>query len=290
MPLASLPTPLRDQVGDFLAELRGMAVTDSQSATAELDKQNAARRTVWRDQAAHIPIVHGTAEQVLGAMLGCIHDDFSTRGAREVHPERVGSPPHKLILKTYAKDSFGKHEIMRVGENEFVGMPCTLGVIPIALGAAPGASRPEGMFSGRFTKVAIVVFALLVVATVINVMAVPEKASPRNAAAMALGEPVSVTIAGTGGPTPAARVKPGFFAGVAATPILGRLFVEADFQQVGVPVVVLGELIWRSQYGGGPQVIGRPIVIDGVNTIVVGVVSSDLIGPGGALIWMPARP
>jgi predicted permease len=64
------------------------------------------------------------------------------------------------------------------------------------------------------------------------------------------------------------------------TPLLGRGFLP-DEERPGGPnaVVMLTEEFWRSQFGGDPGIVGRPIVLDEVPHTVVGVL------PAGSWIF-----
>ena len=63
-------------------------------------------------------------------------------------------------------------------------------------------------------------------------------------------------------------------------PILGRAIGVNDDRVVGRdPVVVLDHDLWRQQFAGNPQVIGRAIRVGGVDMTVVGVMPEGFTGP-----------
>src|SRR5260370_15597097 len=67
-------------------------------------------------------------------------------------------------------------------------------------------------------------------------------------------------------------VSGGFFSTRGVQPILGRAF-RADDDQVGAaPVVILGGGLWKREFGSSPDVIGKPLTLNGTSYIVVGVV------------------
>ncbi|HTP34263.1 MAG TPA: ABC transporter permease [Candidatus Acidoferrales bacterium] len=67
--------------------------------------------------------------------------------------------------------------------------------------------------------------------------------------------------------------------GVAAQ--LGRTFVESDDQPGANQFVVISDSLWHRRLGGDPGAIGRPIRIDGVPHVVVGVLRPDFRFPAG---------
>jgi predicted permease len=63
-----------------------------------------------------------------------------------------------------------------------------------------------------------------------------------------------------------------FFSALRVAPALGRMFIPADDQVPGrSAVVVVSHTLWQRELGGAPDVIGRPIRLNGVEFTVVGV-------------------
>ena len=54
-------------------------------------------------------------------------------------------------------------------------------------------------------------------------------------------------------------------------PIVGRTLQPEDEQEAAARVVVLGESLWRSRFGGDPHIVGRSMTLDGEPYQVVGV-------------------
>src|SRR5215471_2205206 len=72
-------------------------------------------------------------------------------------------------------------------------------------------------------------------------------------------------------------------------PIAGRAFVEDEDRRGAAPVVILAESIWRSQFGGDPAMLGKPIVLDDIPHTVVGIVADrDLFVPTDAILPLAA--
>ncbi|HVT41305.1 MAG TPA: ABC transporter permease, partial [Gemmatimonadaceae bacterium] len=73
----------------------------------------------------------------------------------------------------------------------------------------------------------------------------------------------------------AMMVSAGFFAVLRARPMLGRGFDSTDFARGSVPVVVLGNPLWRNRFASDAGIVGRRIVLDGVASTVIGVLPPD---------------
>src|SRR6266446_3757850 len=70
------------------------------------------------------------------------------------------------------------------------------------------------------------------------------------------------------------RVTPNFFDVLGVQPEVGRPFTAAE-DKAQSPVVVLGYNLWRRRFGGDESLIGRLILLNGVQTKVVGVMPKD---------------
>jgi len=78
-----------------------------------------------------------------------------------------------------------------------------------------------------------------------------------------------------------------FFNCLGTHPLLGRDFVLSD-EQVDLPqVAILGYGIWKRDFGGDRNVIGRTIRMDGSTLTVVGVLPSDFPLLTEAQVWVP---
>jgi putative ABC transport system permease protein len=70
------------------------------------------------------------------------------------------------------------------------------------------------------------------------------------------------------------KVTPNFFDVLGVQPVVGRPFtVEEDKSQT--PVVVLSYNLWRRRFGGDASIIGRSILMNGIQTKVTGVMPRD---------------
>jgi len=84
-----------------------------------------------------------------------------------------------------------------------------------------------------------------------------------------------------------ASVSPEFFPGVSARPLLGRLFLPADYLAGMRGVAILSHGLWRQKLGGNLSVIGTVLQIGGKSYTIVGVMPPSFEIPGGAEIWVP---
>lgn len=107
-----------------------------------------------------------------------------------------------------------------------------------------------------------------------------------------------------------ARVGGNFFAFFAARPVLGRAIDEgdgrtgdgqtSDNQPGHQHVVVIGDALWQSRFGGARDVIGKPLLLDRVEYTIVGVMGpgfsyphasdfpTEISGIKRAELWIPA--
>ena len=74
---------------------------------------------------------------------------------------------------------------------------------------------------------------------------------------------------------------------VAERPVLGRDF-RADEDRPGTPpVAIIAASVWNTRYGGDPAIVGRTIGVNGVPTVVVGVMRAGFRFPLVHDVWLP---
>ena len=85
------------------------------------------------------------------------------------------------------------------------------------------------------------------------------------------------------------RVGAGFFAMYGLRPEIGRDFLPDEDRPGHDKVVILGHQLWQKQFGGDPNVLNRPITLDGQRYTVVGVlpVSTGFRFRDPTDVWMP---
>lgn len=94
-------------------------------------------------------------------------------------------------------------------------------------------------------------------------------------------------------------VSPNFFDVWGVLPVFGRTFARDEkttFSSEGVPEgdtkIVLSHTLWRSLFGGDPEVLGKSIELSGRHFTVIGVMPSYFRFPWGShtKFWVPAEP
>ncbi len=81
-----------------------------------------------------------------------------------------------------------------------------------------------------------------------------------------------------------------YFATLGAVPAAGRLLQPSDDRPGAEPAAVLGYRLWRERFGGAPDVLQHPLIVNGRQFSVVGVALEGFTGPElgqAADIWIP---
>ncbi len=81
-----------------------------------------------------------------------------------------------------------------------------------------------------------------------------------------------------------------YFTTLGLQPLVGRDFSEAEALPGGPAVAIIGRDLWRQRYGSDPGILGQTIVLDGVSTTIIGVMSPDARLAGSAAVWQPLIP
>jgi hypothetical protein len=84
-----------------------------------------------------------------------------------------------------------------------------------------------------------------------------------------------------------ARISKTFFESTGATPVLGRLPIGGEFEPGTNAVIVISYALWQERFNGDTSVVGRQVMLDGVATVVVGVMPRGFKLPDQAQFWMP---
>jgi predicted permease len=66
-------------------------------------------------------------------------------------------------------------------------------------------------------------------------------------------------------------ISAGFFNALGVGPVVGRTFRVDDDQLGAAPVVILSGGFWKRKFGSSPEVIGKPIILNGTAYTIVGV-------------------
>jgi predicted permease len=73
-------------------------------------------------------------------------------------------------------------------------------------------------------------------------------------------------------------------------PLLGRDFAEGDDKRGAERVVILGYSLWKNRYASDPNVVGRPIRVNGEPATIIGVMPDNMKFPTNAAMWMAFQP
>ena len=93
---------------------------------------------------------------------------------------------------------------------------------------------------------------------------------------------IALTTRGEAEQIDGTRVTAGVLRALGVAPLLGRTPLPAEDRAGGDRVVVLSHSFWRDRYGASPSALGQPIILDGQQFTIVGVMP-----PGFALPNLP---
>jgi putative ABC transport system permease protein len=84
-------------------------------------------------------------------------------------------------------------------------------------------------------------------------------------------------------------VTANYFATFGVQPMAGRVFTAEEDMPGGPKVVVISERLWRTHLHADPSILGQPIRINGLPTIVVGIMPTSF-DPllSNSVLWVPA--
>ncbi|WP_415907161.1 ABC transporter permease [Oleiharenicola sp. Vm1] len=99
---------------------------------------------------------------------------------------------------------------------------------------------------------------------------------------------VNLTGSGTPALVTGVQATADYFKVFNVAPLLGRTWNPDECRPGAAPVVVLGEQLWQTQYGGRRDLIGRTILMDDTPTTVIGIMPKTFNDPwGNGSLWMP---
>ena len=84
-----------------------------------------------------------------------------------------------------------------------------------------------------------------------------------------------------------ASVTNAFFRETKVLPMLGRVFIDEEYQVADARVVVIAASLWQRQFGGDPALIGRTLNVNNRQCTIVGILPKTFNFPAGAEVWMP---
>ncbi|MEM7587961.1 MAG: ABC transporter permease, partial [Acidobacteriota bacterium] len=105
--------------------------------------------------------------------------------------------------------------------------------------------------------------------------------------------PSNLSFDGESEPSNTMLATGNYFATLGITAERGRLFTAEDDQvRSGHPLAVIDHRLWQSRFGGEPNVVGKPVLINGQPFTVIGVVPASFTGniPGFVIdLWVPMQ-
>jgi predicted permease len=114
----------------------------------------------------------------------------------------------------------------------------------------------------------------------------------RNFDAVALSNGTGANL--TGGSAPervaGARTSANFFEVMGVAPAVGRTFTADELREGGPSAVIIGNGLWKRDFGGDPSVLGRAVRLDDRSYTIVGVMPDGYDYPNDAEYWLPLPP
>lgn len=77
------------------------------------------------------------------------------------------------------------------------------------------------------------------------------------------------------------------FSFTSTSPLMGRSFTEQDATSGAEPVTVIGFDIWQNYFNGDQSIVGQSVKINGVDTLIIGVMPQGYLFPMAAQLWQP---
>ncbi len=102
----------------------------------------------------------------------------------------------------------------------------------------------------------------------------------------------ALTLTGSGDPLRVAATwgTSDFFQVMGTNPLLGRGFTSDEFEPGHSQVAVISYGLWQDHFGSNPEIIGRPILLNGQSSTVVGVMPHNFNFPSNDVaVWQPLQ-
>ena len=98
----------------------------------------------------------------------------------------------------------------------------------------------------------------------------------------------NVTAGGTAGRAFGSTVNANLFDTLGVRPAMGRFFSPKEESQGQDRVIVLSNGFWKEQFGGDPNIVGRTMMLDGMNREIIGVAPAQVRFPDfETQFWIP---
>ena len=86
------------------------------------------------------------------------------------------------------------------------------------------------------------------------------------------------------------HVSENYFRLFAVNPILGRTFTHDEDIPNGPKVAVISDGLWKRRFGGDPGLLGRPLLLNGEQFTVIGIMGADYESDPKADVFIPLQP
>ena len=106
-------------------------------------------------------------------------------------------------------------------------------------------------------------------------------------AAYLSGSTVNVTVDGTPHRYTGAYVTEDFLRILGVAPTLGRDFVADDNKPGAQKVALISHGVWQRQFGAAPDIVGKPVRINGAAATIIGVMPAGFMFPVNEELWIP---
>jgi putative ABC transport system permease protein len=80
-------------------------------------------------------------------------------------------------------------------------------------------------------------------------------------------------------------VTPDYFAALDAQPMLGRMFLPEESTPGRDHAAMLSYGLWRDRFGADPSIVGKPVLLNGMEYTVAGVMGPKFNYPSGTQVW-----
>ncbi len=101
------------------------------------------------------------------------------------------------------------------------------------------------------------------------------------------GSTVNVTWQGQPKRYTGGYVSHDFFRTLGVTPALGRDFLPEEDRPGVTKAVLLSDALWRADFGADPDIVGKPLRVNGTQAVVVGVMPPKFTFPANEQLWIP---
>ena len=107
------------------------------------------------------------------------------------------------------------------------------------------------------------------------------------AALIFVGQDYDLTSPGTAEHLNGLEVSSGYFSTLGVKPVLGREFTPQEDVQGGAPVVVISNRLWKERFQSSPQILGKPVTLNGIDYAIAGVLAAGFHFWADADVYTP---